>query len=406
MIVKPEEFRQAKPHSTEALNKGDPFGPNGGEDAIEKPLRPMPSWIDYGKRDIDRSQYHVGEGFLEIGGFVMLIGQSYVGKSTLLTQVSINMAIGKTWLFFKVERPLRVMTVQAEDPENKLVKMGHMFKRMDLSAEQINLASQNTAVLTIRDLQDAGAVAEIERHALVFKPDIICINPMTSYLSGSVYKDEIINRFLRVQLTPLLDRLKISAIVAHHPPKPVAGAIKDPKDLTEFELQYGGAGMAALTNAPRGNMFLTHVDGDVFRLSVGKGFEDLGTKETVAHLRRSKDAAGVMLWQRCDSEQAEQANEKLDRRKAKKQKDQFIPYERLLKLFKPAAKYPPGKVIEIAKEDLHKGKDWAKDAMKQLVFEKKLAKTEEHNPKGQAFVFYHLPTLLEPGGDYSDNDDQ
>ena len=67
MIVKPDEFRQAKPHTAEALGKSDPFGPNGGEAAIEKPLRPMPSWIDYGKRNIDRSQYHVGEGFLEIG---------------------------------------------------------------------------------------------------------------------------------------------------------------------------------------------------------------------------------------------------------------------------------------------------------------------------------------------------
>ena len=41
-------------------------------------------------------------------------------------------------------------------------------------------------MLTIRDLQDAQAIAEIERHAAVFKPDIIVINPMTSYLGGGV----------------------------------------------------------------------------------------------------------------------------------------------------------------------------------------------------------------------------
>src|SRR6266478_9541509 len=95
-------------------NERDPFGRNEeipGDSAKEKPLRPMPSWIEYGNRDIDRSQYHVGEGFLEIGGFVMLIGQSYVGKSTLLAQISVNVAIGRTWLFFKVERPLRILMV-------------------------------------------------------------------------------------------------------------------------------------------------------------------------------------------------------------------------------------------------------------------------------------------------------
>ena len=50
----------------------------------------------------------------------------------------------------------------------------------------------------------------------------------------------------------------------------------------------------------------------------------------------------------------------------------------------------------MVKRDIGRGKDWAKDAMAELVTERKLAKTSEHNPKGQPFVFYHLPTLLEP----------
>jgi len=368
-----------------------PESPPNRTSESEKPLRPMPSWIDYGNRGIDRSQYHVGEGFLEIGGFVMLIGQSYAGKSTLIAQLSICLAIGRTWLFFTVERALRVMIVQAEDPENKLIKMGHMFKRMGLSSEETELADQNTAVLTIRDLQDARAIAEIERHALVFKPDIIVINPMTSYLSGSVYKDEVINRFLRVELTPVLDRLKASGIVVHHPPKPIVND-KEPRDLTAFELQYGGAGMAALTNAPRGNMFLTHVDGDVFKLQAGKGFEDLGTPETVAYLRRSRDEQNIMLWERCESEMAEEANEKEVRRKAKKKTVQLITYDKLLKVFKPTAKISSQKVLEISP----RGRDWTTDALKELVREKKLVRSEEPNPKGQPFVLYHLPTLLEP----------
>jgi len=251
----------------------------------------------------------------------MLIGQSYVRKSTFLTQLSICLAIGRSWLFFQILKELKVMIVQAEDPGNKLIKMGRMYKRMGLTDEEIKLADANTSVLTIRDLQDAQSIAEMERHAAVIKPDVLIVNPMTSYLGGSVYKDEVINRFLRVELTPMLDRLSMSAIVAHHPPKPAIGtgtAATNGKDLTEFEIQYGGAGMAALTNAPRSNMFLTHVDGDVFKLSVGKGFEDLGAKETCAYLRRSKDESGVMLWERCESEQAEQANENLVQRKANK----------------------------------------------------------------------------------------
>jgi len=360
-------------------------------------LRPMFSWIDYGDMEIDRSQYHVGDGFLDIGGFIMLIGPSYVGKSTLLAQLTINLAIGCTWLFFRVERPLKILIVQAEDSENKLVKLGRMYRRMGLTAEQIALAKKNTAVLTIRNCQDEMAIAEIERHAEVFKPDVICINPMTSFLSGSVYKDEVINKFLRIELTPMLDRLQASAIVVHHPPKPILGD-KETKDLTAFELQYGGAGMAALTNAPRGNVFFVHVDGDVFKLSVGKGFDDLGTKETSAYLRRSRDQADVMLWEPCDQTQATEATENLKQRKSKTKAStsKFVSYDQLLKHLSKIEKYTREKIRALVKEKIDRGKDWTDDALKELVRENKLARTKEKNPEGAAFVLYHLPTVMEP----------
>jgi hypothetical protein len=391
--VEPDERQPEAAQSHPAVNfKNDRVDLKGTPQPEPKPLRPMPSWIDLGELEVDRKQYHVGAGFVEIGGFIMLIGQSYADKSTLITQISINMAIGRTWLFFKVERELKVLIVQAEDTQNKLIKMGHMFKRMGLSTEQIETARKNTRVLTIRDLQDEAAIKEIERHSVAdFKPDVVVINPMTSYLGGSVYKDEVINKFLRVQLTPLLDRLSMSAIVVHHPPKPPANQ-QDQKDLTEFELQYGGAGMAALTNAPRGNMFLTHVNGDTFKLSVGKGFDDLGTSETAAMLRRSKDQADVMLWERCDSEHAEEANQKQAERKSRTKPATKYTYDSLLKLFKPTAKIAHEKVLDITP----KGRDWTRDALKQLVLEKKLIKSTAHNPKGAPHVFYHLPTILEP----------
>ena len=113
-----------------------------------------------------------------------------------------------------------------------------------------------------------------------------------------------------------------------------------------------------------------------------------------------------MLWERCDSEQAEGANEKLDQRKTKKQRGKFVPYDRLFKCFKLTEKYTRAKVIELAKKDLDQGRDWVtKLAIPQLISEKKLARSEKPNPKGQAFVFYHLPTILEPatGDDFSED---
>jgi hypothetical protein len=361
------------------------------------PLRPMPSWISYGNMEVDRTLYHIGEGFLEVGCFIMLIGQSYVGKSTLLTQLTISLSIGKSWLFLQVERALKILVVQAEDVENKRRKMGRMYRRMGLTPEEIKLADKNTAVLTIRELQGQAVINEIERHAEVFKPDIICINPMTSYLPG-VYKDDVINTFLRVHLTPMLDRVEASGIVVHHPPKPVLNA-REPKDLTAFELQYGVAGMAALTNAPRGNVFLVHVDGDVFKLSVGKGFDDLGTKETSVYLRRSRDQDGVMLWELCDPKEAEEAGQKKKERTASAGAAKpFLAYDAVLKLLKATEKYAPEQIYQLVKKGLGRGENWAKRASKQLWLEKKLAKSEKKIPgkKGASLVFYHLPTVLEP----------
>ena len=364
------------------------------------PLRPLPSWIDYSQKEVDRSSYHIGEGFLEVGCFVMLIGPSYVGKSTLLAQLTINFSIGRSWLFFRISRPLRVMIVQAEDPENKLIKMGKMVHQMSLSEDQIAMAHQNTAVLTIRDLQDTGAIKEVERHAQIFSPDLLCINPLTSYLSQGVYKDETINKFLRVDLTPMLDRLRCSAIVVHHPPKPIAQG-NDAKKQTAFELQYGGAGMAALTNAPRGNIFLTHIDESIFKLSVGKGFDDLGCDQTSAYLLRSKPN-GVMHWSECQNDEAQEAIENENKRKGihgkNGSKGEFMTYDHLLKHLKTDRKYTRGNLEEIAKRDMHKGQSWTESAIQTLVFEKKLLRSTLKNPKGGANALFHLPTPIEPEG--------
>jgi RecA-family ATPase len=140
----------------------------------------MPSWIDYGEREVDTSLYHIGTGFLEIGGISMLIGQSYAGKSTLLTQLSICAAIKKDWLFFKFSRALKFLIAQAEDPENKLVKMGQMFRRMKLTKDEIEQVRTNTAILSIRGLTGNAAISEIERHAEVAKPDVVAINPQSA----------------------------------------------------------------------------------------------------------------------------------------------------------------------------------------------------------------------------------
>jgi hypothetical protein len=367
-------------------------------EAEPKPLLPMRSWIYYSDLEVDVTKFLMGTGFLEPGNFVVLVGASYAGKSTLAAQLSVYWAMGSSCFSIKIPRPLRTIFFQAEDSENKLIKIGHLCRRLNLTAEQRAMVDANTAVVTLQGVQDLAAIAEMERHAAVFKPDIICVNPLTSFLSKGVYDEPSLNDFIRVWFPSILRKLNCGGLPIHHPPKPSG---KNPNDQTIYEIQYMGAGMASITNACRGNLLLLPVDGDVFCLCGGKGFHELGWTEDRIYLRRSVDDNGDWLWLLCESDKAEAANERREKRVGKKDgggngPSKFIPYERLLKLMNPTRKYSRESVRELVKKEINRGKDWADDALKELTAQKKLVKSTVKNPEGGAFVFYQLPTVLEP----------
>jgi hypothetical protein len=309
----PEDPPESRPSASG--DAGDSFAGAGHQE--EKPLRPMPSWMDLDEMEIDRNKYLIGEGFLEPGGYVVLVGASYAGKSTLCAQLSMSFAAGRSLFCFPVTRPLRSLIVQAEDLQNKLIRMAHMSRRMGFSTGELDLVRKNTAVLTLRDVQDKEAIREIERHALVFKPNVIWLNPLTSFLSQGVYKDDEINKFLRAYWTPMLDRVQCGGLPIHHPPKPPAPG-KDNTNQTPYELQYTASGMAAITNNARGNVFLIHVNGDIFKLAIGKGFEELESQNGEVFIRRTKED-GIMLWEQCTPEEAQNAiEEHVERRERSK----------------------------------------------------------------------------------------
>jgi hypothetical protein len=371
----------------------DPFA-NGEEDP--RPLLAMRSWIYYSDLEVDVTKFLMGRGFLEPENFVVLVGASYAGKSTLAAQLSVYWAVGAMCFSIKIPRPLRTIFFQAEDSENKLIRIGHLCRRLNLTLEERAMVDTNTAVVTLQGVQDATAIAEIERHAAVFKPDIICVNPLTSFLSKGVYDEQGLNDFLRAKFPPVLRRLQCGGLVIHHPPKPSG---KNPNDQTIYEIQYMGAGMASITNACRGNLLLLPIDGDVFCLCGGKGFHELDWAEDRIYLQRSVDDNGDWLWLLCESDKAQEANEKREKRISKAEgggKSTFVPYERILKMMNPAKKYSKESMVELVKKEIDRGRIWTEAALKELTAQGKLVRSTDKNPKGGAFFFYHLPTVLEP----------
>jgi hypothetical protein len=369
--------------------------PQGGMDA--RPLLPMPSWIYYSNLEVDITKYLIGKGFLEPENFVVLIGASYAGKSTLTAQFSVHWAHGSSIFGIEIPRPLRIIFFQAEDSENKLISIAHLCRRLNLTPAQRELVDKNTAIVTLQGVQDAAAIAEMERHAEVFKPDIIVVNPLTSFLSKGVYDEASLNEFLRGKFPAMLRKLNCGGFAIHHPPKPAG---KNQTDQTIYELQYSGAGMASITNACRGTLLLLPVDGDVFALCGGKGFYELGWKTDKVFIKRSVDEHGYWLWVPCDADQANEANEKREQRVGKQNggggKAKFVPYERILKIMKPEKLYSEEIMRELVKKEFDKGRDWTRDGLKEMTAQKRLIKSSQKNPKGQGFVFYRLPTVLDP----------
>lgn len=364
----------------------------------QSPLKPMPSWIDYCEREVDIRKFLIGNGFLEPENFVGIIGASYAGKSTLSAQMSVRFAIGDPCFGVKVRKPLRSIFFQAEDSENKLIRISHLCRRMALTPGERQLVAKNTAVVTLQGVQDSDAIAEMERYAEVFKPDVIWVNPLTSFLSKGVYDEVGLNDFIRGSFPSILRKLGCGGVLIQHPPKPSG---RNSNEQTIYELQYFGAGMAAITNASRGSLILLPVEGDVFALCGGKGFHELGWVTDRIYLRRSLDGEGNMLWEPCDPAQAQEANEKRDKRFGGKKdgsngRQKFVPHERILKLFNPTDKLLPEKVFELVKKHIDRGTNWSKNAMKQMVHERRLVKTSVKHSRGQSEVFYHLPTILEP----------
>jgi hypothetical protein len=61
----------------------------------------------------------------------------------------------------------------------------------------------------------------------------------------------------------------------------------------------------------------------------------------------------------------------------------------------PAKKYSEEIMREMIKREFNKGRDWTRDGLKEMTAQKRMVKSTVENVKGGAFVYYHLPTVLE-----------
>ena len=233
------------------------------------PLPDARSLIDLAAVLPDPAKTLLGNRFLCIGGGMLFVGPSGIGKSSASVQQDISWALGHAAFGINPARPLRILCVQAENDDGDLGEMSRgVCAGLHLSAEDRETVRDRVLYVSERASTGAGFLAMLARLLKKHPSDILRIDPLLAYLGADVNDAEATAAFLRTGLNPLLDEFNCGAIINHHTPKVTN---RDTSAWRASDWMYAGAGSADLTNWCRAALVIdpTHA-GHVFRFIAAK----------------------------------------------------------------------------------------------------------------------------------------
>jgi RecA-family ATPase len=284
------------------------------------------SILDYANMEIDDSKTLLGENrYLCRGGGTFIVAPSGQGKSALAAQLASEWAIGGNPLGINAHGQLRVLIIQAEDDDGDLKEMSQWILNAGFSKEKLSLINRNTHIETVKGVVGDRFLTVLDDICGQWRPDIVIINPYTSFLGGDVKDEALANHFLREGITPLLDRHNCAAIIMHHTPKT---QFNPSTDFTATDFMYRGSGCASMTNWARAYLVFECADdiNHVFRFVAAKRGQRLEWEQIVKFFRWSREP-GVIKWEPADEAEVESLL------KSKPRKKEQLPDEKLLSVF-------------------------------------------------------------------------
>ena len=234
----------------------------------------------------------IEKNFLNLGGGMVLAGPTGVGKSSFAMDLAMSFGAGLERFGFKPARPLKSLIVQAENDDRDLYEMqAGVGRGLGFTPEQLAEVFARVKFVTIDDLCGEAFLRELALLLELARPDILWIDNLLSYLGGDVSSQEVVSKFLRNGLNPLLHRFGCACILIHHTNKPASG--KEKPDWQAGDLAYLGSGSAEIANWARAVIAIRSIGShDVFELVAGKGGSRLGWRaadgskvytKTIAH---------------------------------------------------------------------------------------------------------------------------
>jgi hypothetical protein len=255
------------------------------------PLVPL---MDISAGEPDPRKTVLGKRFLCIGGGMLFVGPSGIGKSSASVQQDVLWSLGRPAFGIRPARPLRILTIQAENDAEDLAEMRDgVCRGLNLTAADRAEVRERVFYETEQAKTGTEFLAYADKRLAMAQFDLLRIDPFLAYLGADVNNAEQTAAFLRNGLNPILTRRAVACILNHHTPKVTN---RDTSGWRGTDWMYAGAGSADITNWTRAALVIdpTHVP-HVFRFIAAKRGNRIGwvnkdgERETLRHYCHAAD---------------------------------------------------------------------------------------------------------------------
>lgn len=266
-------------------------------------IAPVKSIVDLVKAAPHGPDEIIADRFLCRNGGLLFPAPTGIGKSTFVIQTACMGALGREAYGLRFVRPTKFLYVQAENDESDLAGMRDgIFEASDFSADELKTIERNLLVLTESNRTGVHLIEYISGVIDEYKPDVLILDPIFSYLGASASEQAAVSAFLRNMLNPMMMRFNVASWLVHHTNKPPTGEQK--REWQGGEFAYLGAGSAEWANWARATLTIRQIGLDnIFELRAGKRGARLGWKDPQGarvHHRYIAHAEGSICWQDAD----------------------------------------------------------------------------------------------------------
>jgi hypothetical protein len=282
-----------------------------------EPPAPLVSIMDLPMPDLDSRNTLLGDRFLCVGGSMLFVGPSGIGKSSASVQQDILWSLGREAFGIRPARPLRILTIQAENDLEDLVEMREgVCQGLGLSEADRALVRQRVFYEMENARTGPAFLAHLDQRLGMAEFDLFRGDPLLAYAGCNLNETEQIAAFLRTGLNPILSRRRVGCIFNHHTPKVIN---RDTSKWRSSDWMYACTGSSDITNWARAIVVIDPTYArDVFRYIAAKREKRIGWRDENDYLETIRfycHSADGLYWRDSTPEDIESVEAAKDNKK-------------------------------------------------------------------------------------------